>query len=593
MPHIVVGNHFFIFIMYYHMRVESWAQLLRRISYALQFQSTLALGFLFCLVVSYFYVFQADPRFPTEQPWLLWVGFFLSAGCAAIGYWMRPKEVVTWTNLTRWVQIVFLAWMIACVISAIVFVFAGFPDPSHIESYSLWRRFVDGLFESMSWFTTAWGSILPSVEAFPRGILMWRSTTHFLGGMGIAYMAITFFQSLRLNRAEIVNAEAEGPNIVKYDNDKEAIQSGLDFFKAYGGITLICIILLIISGLYFRITPYAEWYDAIFDAINYAFSAMGTGWFGTYDTSAGLFLTENGQQIIGGLRNPMSEWILAIFMIVAGANFGLWYELMFYARTKQFFKNVEFKTYIGTVFILVAGIMYFWMQVQPDLAFWDAARWAFFSVASIISTTGLANYDWATRPVASIAFLMVAYFTGSCVGSTAGWLKFQRFTVAVKYGWLQIKNLVNNRHDHDFELDGVKYTGNHAATILLNLVVYFVVFLLGGTMLIMIVNQTLTLVDGSTLANNFTTAFGAAIANLGNIGPVFQLDWVNHGPTGNYFAFNEAAKLIMYFLMYFGRVWVLSIIFLFVAYKQPSQLDDSFASVEFEEGKEGGAHLKK
>jgi trk system potassium uptake protein len=121
--------------------------------------------------------------------------------------------------------------------------------------------------------------------------------------------------------------------------------------------------------------------------INYAFSAMGTGGFGTYDTSAGLFMTENGQQIIGGLRNPTSEWILAIFMVIAGANFGLWYELVFYRRTKQFLKSVEFRTYILTVLALVAGIVYFWMQSDSGLTFWDAVRWAFFSVASIISTT--------------------------------------------------------------------------------------------------------------------------------------------------------------------------------------------------------------
>lgn len=96
----------------------------RRLSMALQFQVTLAIGFLFCLIVSYFYVFQADPRFPVEQPWVLWVGFLLSAGCAFVGRLMRPKEIVSWTNLARGVQIVFLAWMIACIISAIVFVLA-------------------------------------------------------------------------------------------------------------------------------------------------------------------------------------------------------------------------------------------------------------------------------------------------------------------------------------------------------------------------------------------------------------------------------------------------------------------------------------
>lgn len=566
---------------------------LRRLSVALQFQSSLAVGFLFCLIVSYFYLFQADPRFPTEQPWLLWVGFFLSTGCAILGYLMRPKEIVSWTNLARWVQIVFLAWMIACCISAIVFVLAGFPIPADTANFSLRRAFVDGLFESMSWFTTAGGSILPSVEVFPRGILMWRSTTHFLGGMWIAYMAITFFQAIRLNRSEVINAEAEGPNLVKYESDQEAIQSGRDFFKTYGLITLLCVVLLTISWWYFRETPYGVWYDAIFDAINYAFSAMGTGGFGTYDTSAGLFMTENGQQIIGWLRNPMSEWILAVFMVIAWANFWLWYELIFYWRKKQFMKNVEFKTYMMTVIFLVAGIVFFWLQRNPEIPFWDAVRWAFFSVASIISTTGLATYDRTTWPIAAIAFLAVAYFTWSCVGSTAGGLKFQRFTVAAKYAWILIRNLVHGKHEYDFTLDWAKYSWHHAATILLHIVLYLFVFMLGGTLLLMITNQTLRLVDGTTVANDFLTAFNASLANLGNIGPAFQISGVNHGPTGNYFAFNETAKLIMIFLMYFWRVGVLSLIFLFVPYKKQDDLHEEFAEVEFQEGEEGHMYLKK
>jgi trk system potassium uptake protein TrkH len=106
---------------------------------------------------------------------------------------------------------------------------------------------------------------------------MRRSVTHFIGGMGIVYMTITFIRSLGINRSEVINAESEGPHIVHYDDEKEAIASGFAFFKVYALLTLVLIVALTISGYLARLTPYEMRYDSIFDAINYAFSTMGTG----------------------------------------------------------------------------------------------------------------------------------------------------------------------------------------------------------------------------------------------------------------------------------------------------------------------------
>ena len=535
----------------------------------------------------------ADSRFPTEQPWIWLVWILIAWSISTLWYIIRPREIVTWTNLSRGVQIVFFTWMVSCIISAIVFVLSWFPDPNHIWDYALIRRIIDGLFESMSGFTTAWGSVLPSVEVFPRSVLMWRSLTHLMWWMGIAYIAVTFFQSLRINREEIVNAESDWPNIVKYDDDYEAIQSGYDFFKIYSLMTILLIVLLFVSGIYFRHTPYIHRYDALFDAVNYAFSTMGTGGFGTYDTSAWLFVTENNQQIIWWLRNIVSERIIAFFMIFAGMNFGIWYELIFYRKWKQF-RNTELKRYILTILFVTCAITLTWMQYN-HYARYDTLRWVFFSVASVVSTTWLATYDRSTWPEQAIWLLMIVYFTGSCVWSTAGWVKFQRIIIAFRYMWIKISNIVNDKSHHSFVIDDVYYTENQASTVMINIVLYMVMFLLWGTVLLLYINPLLVLPDGTEIENNFETSFGATIANLWNIWPAFEIYGLNDGPSWNYFAFNEWAKIVLFFLMYFGRVGVLSIIFLFIAYKKWHSLHThaDFSSVEFEEGRMGSHRIKK
>lgn len=540
----------------------------------------------------FFYQRQNDPRFAIEQPWIFGVWIALSLGAVVLWYLIKPKELTYYLNLQRGVQIVILAWIIWACISAVVFVLAWFPDPINFSDYSLRQRFVDWIFESISGFTTAWGSILPSVEVFPRSILMWRSMTHFIGWMGIVYMTITILRSLWVNRSEVINAESEWPHIVRYDNDQEAISSGYNFFKVYFMLTCILIVLLTISGWLFRIIPYEKWYDIIFDAINYAFSTMGTGWFGTYDTSAWLWVVQNNIYIIKWLQNTVSEWIIAFFMIFAGMNFGLRYELFFQKNRKLFIRNKELQVFIWIIFVLTIGIVLDWKLDWTSFALFDLLRWAFFSVTSIISTTWLANYDFSLRPSSAIWLLLIAYFTWSCVWSTAWWVKILRLIVFVKYAWLQISNLVNDKPFHGINVDGVKYSVDASSIILLNIIIYFMLFLLWGVVL-MEVNPIITLLDGTQIANNFTTSFGASIANLGNIWPTPTIDNINLGPSGNYAPLNSSAKLVLSILMLLGRVGVLSLLMLFMDYKAQQHIGHKIETVDYDEhNKEEVIHLR-
>lgn len=394
---------------------------------ALQVQIAAAVGYLFCLVISIFYLVVNDGNLVKEKPEVLLLGLLISLilfAVGTVGVKYINKLPVPNKSLRRGAYVVLLTWFIACSVSAIVFIFAGFPDPDKIGEFSLFRRFVDGFFESMSGFTTTGSSILPSVEAFPRGLLMWRSVMHLIGGMGIAYLGLTLIRAIGGRREEIINGEAETHLVVEYDNEEAARESGFDFIKVYLLITGIMIVLMTISGFFFRQTPYTHWYDNVYDAVYFSFSSLGTGGFAPYDASAGLPVTlADGNTIIGGLKNPVSEWIITIFMLIAGANFALWYDLIYKRNWKVVFKNTELKAYIALVGVLgicIAAGLYF---LGNSFGIEESLRYSFFNIASIISTTGLGNSDFTIWPALANGLLFVFYITGAMVGSTAGGLK--------------------------------------------------------------------------------------------------------------------------------------------------------------------------
>lgn len=552
---------------------------------ALQIQYVLSYGFLFSLAVSLFYYFLNDPRYPKEQPWLLLLGLGLSIGSYVLGTWLiKVFNIKNHVSIRRGAWIVTLTWIIACTISAIVFFAAGFPIPSQVENFSIFRRFVDGWYEAMSGFTTTGTTILPSVEVFTRGLLTWRSLTHWYGGMGIAYLAVTLWKNFAFRRAPIINSEAESPNHVEFKDEKEALQSGYDFLKAYGLLTIVLIVLLYVSGMFFRSSPYLHWYDNAFESVNYAASTLGTGGFGVHDASEGLPVFENGQLIIGGLRNKVSDWIIGFFMFFSGMNFSLWYLLFYTKKWKTIWKNTELRIYFLFCTSIVLSIWYILVQHNVYPSIWEALRYSLFNMATIVSTTGLANWDFHTWPASAQGILFICYLVGGMVGSTAGGLKILRYVVSFKYLWNEITNLITGKSKKVLSVDGITYDRHQAGLIAASMGLYYFMFLFGA-ILLMVFSSKMHLVDGSVKNLDFATAVGSSIANLGNIGPAVSIGSVNAGPTGNYFSFSEMGKIIMIVLMYVGRVGILSFLMLFITARGEEQIRDSVAETEFDQEK--------
>lgn len=538
---------------------------------ALQMQIALAAGFLFCLIVSLFYYVIQDPAYPTERPELLLTGLGLSLASFAIGTWGSNKLFGQYEHkisLHKGAWIVVLVWLIAATISAIVFVMAGFPIPARAEEFSLLRRFIDGFYESISGFTTAGTSILPSVEVFPRGLLMWRSFTHWIGGIGIAIFAIMLWKQFAVSRSQVMNSEVEAPNFVDFDSENDVRTAAFDFLKIYTLLTAMLFFLLLISGHFFRLHPYEHWYQNVFDSINHSVSVMGTGGFGVYDASVGLPVQDADTKAvrIGGLEDPVSEWVIAIFMLIAGSNLTLWYVLLFQRNWKEFWGNMEFKVFLLYVFGVTGGIALSLWSSGTFQTIEETLRSAFFAVTTVVSTTGLATRDFTEWPAAAQGLLFSCYLIGGSIGSTAGGLKVGRFIILAKYMVMELKNMIFGRSQTSFDVDGVRYDTHSAGIVMISMFLYYAVFLFGA-ILIMVVSPVIILPDGITRPLDFTSAITGTIANLGNIGPAIEIGNLNHGPTGNYYAYTVAGKFFMALFMLIGRLGILTVLMIFVSPK--------------------------
>lgn len=577
-------------------------QLLVVLIVSLQAQISLALGIFFSLLISLFYFFIQDSRFSQERPEILLAGMVLSLSFFWLGSFLAKvkfKNKVQKISIKQGMEIVLLTWVLAVLTSSLIYFLAGFPDPDKVTQFSLFRRMVDSIFESASGLTTAGGSILPDVEIFPRGILMWRSTTHILGVMGVSYASVILLKKLIIKRETVVNAELESTSFMEFKNEKELLDFGKKFAKVYFVLTFTLVSLLFVSGLFFRSSPYLTWYDNLFDALNYGFSAMATGGFGVYNSSVGLPVIENGQVIIGGLRNPVSEWIIAFAMFFSGISFSLWYLLLFdfqpfwhnfttvknkahsliglkLTHLKEFFKVLELKVYVGLVGFLTFSIWLIllregWASEARYGSILAVLRYAFFNVSSIISSAGLANTNFHLWPAAAIALIFVPYLTSGMAGSTSGGLKLHRFLVFFKYAWIKIQNIVRGEYKDRFNLDGIKYDSEKSSFIIVNILVYFLIFLLGAVA-IMVLSPQVVFLDGSSKDIDLISGLTASLSNLGNIGPTTTLGSVDSGPSGNYAAYSESAKLVMVFLMFLGRVGVLSFLMLFITTKDSKEI---------------------
>lgn len=395
-----------------------------------------------------------------------------------------------------------LSWIILSFIGALPFRISG-----EIPHY------IDAIFETVSGFTTTGASILTDIESMSRGLLFWRSFTHWIGGMGVLVFIMAIIPNVSKRSIHIMRAEVPGP--VKGKLVPKMRDTAKILYTIYIVLTVVEIFLLRIGGM--------PW----FDSIVHAFGTAGTGGFGIKADSITSY-------------SPYLQWIITIFMILFGVNFNI-YFLLLIRRFKAIGKSTELWVYLG---IIATAVLCITINIYPmynDLS--TTVRDASFQVASIITTTGYATADFNLWPSFSKAILFSLMLIGACAGSTGGGFKVSRVIIIFKKIGSEIKRLLHPRSVKVITFEGKRLEEQTITGTTVYLAIYMICFIL------LFLAVSLDKFD-------FETNFSAVAACFNNIGPGFGIV----GPVGNYADYSIFSKIVLSVAMLLGRLEIFPLI---------------------------------
>lgn len=395
-----------------------------------------------------------------------------------------------------------LAWVFLSLVGALPFVISG-----EIPS------FVDAFFETVSGFTTTGASILTDIEAMSKGMLFWRSFTHWVGGMGVLVFVMAIIPSFSDRSIHLLRAEVPGPVVGKLV--PKLRQTARILYIIYIALTLIEIILLLIGKM------------PLYDSIVHAFGTAGTGGFGIKGDSIGSY-------------NSYLQWIITVFMLLFGVNFNLYYFIIM-GKIKTALKSTELWVYLGLVMGSTALIT---INILPFFeSFSSSLKHAAFQVASIITTTGYATTDFDKWPVFSKTILLLLMFIGACAGSTGGGIKVSRVVMLIKNCKRELQRMLHPR-----SVAVVRFEGKRVDNTTINAVSsYLAIYTLFFCLIVFIIG-----IENFDLETNIS----AVAACFNNIGPGFG----RVGAAMNYSEFSGLSKIVLSIAMLLGRLEIYPII---------------------------------
>ncbi len=399
-----------------------------------------------------------------------------------------------------------LSWVLLAFFGALPFYFSGY-----------FASFIDCFFEAVSGFTTTGASILPEIESLPKGILFWRSFTHWIGGMGVLVFVLAVMPNVSASTLHLLKAESPGPSPGKImPRIRETAQM---LYLIYFGLTIAHIICLLLAGL------------PLYDAVITSMGSAGTGGFSNRNLS------------IGAYNSVAVEMITAVFMMLFGVNFSIYYCCL-KKDFRSVAKNEELRLYL-TIIVVVTILIAINILSLFDFSVFQSLRYSFFQVVSIMTTTGYSSIDFNLWPTFSKALLVTLMVIGASAGSTGGGVKVVRILVLCKAAMHEIGKIIYPRRVRTVKNDG--YTVDEAG--LRSIGLFFFCY-----MMIAFVAFLLISLDGFDLITSGTAVFSA----LGNIGPGFEVI----GPMGNWSAFSPFSKLVFSFCMLAGRLEVFPMLLL-------------------------------
>ncbi|MCI8908070.1 MAG: TrkH family potassium uptake protein [Angelakisella sp.] len=428
----------------------------------------------------------------------------IASGAGLLFTFKKPKNTVIYAK--EGFVVTALSWVVMSLVGALPFVFAG-----AIPSY------IDAVFETVSGFTTTGASILTDVEGMSRGLLFWRSFTHWVGGMGVLVFLLAIVPLAGGRSVHIMRAESPGPVVGKLV--PKVRDTAMILYGIYITMTVVLIALLLLGGM------------PLYDSAVHAFGTAGTGGFGIWGDS------------IAHYDSAYIDVVLSIGMVLFGVNFNIYYLLLM-GKVKSILRSEELRWYLGI--IAGATLLIAWNTLSRWGGILQSLRYAFFQVASVITTTGFATADFNLWPELSRMLLLVLMLVGACAGSTGGGMKVSRLIIMLKSAKREISRMLHPRSVYTLQFEGKPLEDQ----TIHNVFTYFFI-------LVFLVIASVLLVSLDNM--DFDSTFSAVLACINNIGPGLGIV----GPMGSYAALSPLSKLVLILDMLLGRLEIFPMLMLF------------------------------
>lgn len=429
----------------------------------------------------------------------IWAFLISAAICLATGILLTLKKPANKNIYTKeGFFVVALSWIAISIFGSLPFIISGvITNP------------VDALFEIVSGFTTTGASILTTLAGVPKSILLWRSFSHWIGGMGVLVFLMAVLPMAGGRDMHMMKAESPGPSVGKLV--PHARSTAKTLYVMYIALTVAEFIILLIGKM------------PAFDALAITFGTAGTGGFGVCDSSIAEY-------------SSFVQIVVTIFMILFGINFNAYFFIIT-KKAKQAFKMTEVRAYLLIIFASIAIIVLNTRNMAMYSGLGDCIKHTAFTVSSIITTTGYATIDFDLWPELSKTILVLLMFCGACAGSTGGGIKVSRILIFFKTMTNEIGQFVNPRRVKKIKLDGKPVEREMVRSVSVFLVAYVIVYM--ASLLIISLDNF-----------SFTTNFTAVAATINNIGPGLEAV----GPTQNFAAYSGLSKIVLTFDMLAGRL---------------------------------------
>ena len=428
----------------------------------------------------------------------------IASGAGLLFTFKKPKNTVIYAK--EGFVVTALSWVVMSLVGALPFVFAG-----AIPSY------IDAVFETVSGFTTTGASILTDVEGMSRGLLFWRSFTHWVGGMGVLVFLLAIVPLAGGRSVHIMRAESPGPVVAKLV--PKVRDTAMILYGIYITMTVVLIALLLLGGM------------PLYDSAVHAFGTAGTGGFGIWGDS------------IAHYDSAYIDVVLSIGMVLFGVNFNIYYLLLM-GKVKSILRSEELRWYLGI--IAGATLLIAWNTLSRWGGILQSLRYAFFQVASVITTTGFATADFNLWPELSRMLLLVLMLVGACAGSTGGGMKVSRLIIMLKSAKREISRMLHPRSVYTLQFEGKPLEDQ----TIHNVFTYFFI-------LVFLVIASVLLVSLDNM--DFDSTFSAVLACINNIGPGLGVV----GPMGGYASLSYRSKVVLILDMLLGRLEIFPMLMLF------------------------------